>query len=64
MLGEDACCVIVFIDLQKGQQPRYNIKKVHSQKVQLCLEDRRHQGVQSGPVREGEQKHNRNPDES
>lgn len=37
---------------------------MHLQKVQLCLVDQHHQGVQSGPVREGEQKHRQNPDES
>lgn len=37
MLGEDACCVIVFIDLQKGQQPRYNMKKCTHRRSNFAL---------------------------
>lgn len=54
---DDTCCVIILTDLQRQKTMcciRLKLKKVDLQKVQLCLEDQRHQGVPSGPVTEGE----------
>ena len=48
-------------DIQRRNKWLKTWKKEHLRKVQLCLEDQRHQGVQSDPVREGGWKHRLHP---